>query len=331
MAFSEFDLIAAIQQRLPQADDEQLLLGMGDDGAIIQSAAGEQLVISTDTMNTGVHFFYDDNPADIGHKLVAVNLSDLAAMAASPRWCLLNLNLPTDWNAAQRSDWLYGLLDGMLPIMRQHDLQLIGGDTTSGLLSLTMTVLGTLPAGAAVTRSGAQPGDHVLVSGSTGDAAAALHLLQQGKPVADHLLRRLRRPTPQTALGIGLRGIATAMIDVSDGLLADLDHILQASALGASIDIQRVPASLQLKQSALGENEKQRCMLIGGDDYELCCAVPEVNLSAALQAAQNCAVQLTPIGQIETRPGLRCRSADGRQIKLPSTGWQHFSALPPSS
>ncbi len=324
MAFSEFDLIAAIQARLPQADDEQLLLGMGDDGAIIQLADGEQLVISTDTMNAGVHFLPDDNPADIGHKLVAVNLSDLAAMAARPRWCLLNLSLPADWNAAQRSDWLDALLDGMLPIMRQLDLQLIGGDTTSGLLSLTMTVLGTLPAGTAVTRCGAQPGDHVLVSGCTGDAAAALHLLQQGKPVADDLLRRLRRPTPHNALGIALRGIASAMIDVSDGLLADLDHILQASAVGASIELDRVPQSAQLGRAALHDDEKLHCTLSGGDDYELCCTVPEVNLSAALQAAQNCAVQLTPIGQIETRPGLRYRSADGQQVKLPSTGWQHF-------
>ena len=324
MAFSEFDLIAAIQQRLPQADDEQLLLGMGDDGAIIQPAAGEQLVISTDTMNTGVHFLPDDNPADIGHKLVAVNLSDLAAMAASPRWCLLNLSLPTDWNAAQRSDWLHALLDGMLPIMRQQNLQLIGGDTTSGLLSLTMTVLGTLPAGTAVTRSGAEPGDHVLLSGSSGDAAAALYLLQQGKPVADHLLRRLRRPTPHNALGIALRGIASAMIDVSDGLLADLDHILQASAVGASIEIDRVPPSAQLGRAALHDDEKLHCMLNGGDDYELCCCVPDNKLQAALLAAQNCAVELTAIGRIEAQPGLRCLSAEGQQVKLPAAGWQHF-------
>jgi thiamine-monophosphate kinase len=324
MAFSEFDLIAAIQQRLPQADDEQLLLGMGDDGAIIQPAAGEQLVISTDTMNTGVHFLPDDNPADIGHKLVAVNLSDLAAMAASPRWCLLNLSLPTDWNAAQRSDWLHALLDGMLPIMRQHDLQLIGGDTTSGLLSLTMTVLGTLPAGTAVTRSGAEPGDHILLSGNVGDAAAALHLLRQDKTVHDHLLRRLRRPTPHNALGIALRGIASAMIDVSDGLLADLDHILQASAVGASIELDRVPQSAQLSRAALHDDEKLHCMLNGGDDYELCCCVPDNKLQAALLAAQSCAVELTTIGRIEAQPGLRCVSADGQQVKLPAAGWQHF-------
>ena len=324
MAFSEFDLIAAIQQRLPQADDEQLLLGMGDDGAIIQPAAGEQLVISTDTMNAGVHFFPDDNPADIGHKLVAVNLSDLAAMAASPRWCLLNLSLPTDWNAAQRSDWLHALLDGMLPIMRQQNLQLIGGDTTSGLLSLTMTVLGTLPAGTAVPRAGARGGDHILLSGSSGDAAAALYLLRQDKPVADHLLRRLRRPTPHNALGIALRGIASAMIDVSDGLLADLDHILQASAVGASIELDRVPQSAQLGRAALHDDEKLHCMLSGGDDYELCCCVPDSKLQAALLAAQGCAVELTAIGRIEAQPGLRCVSADGQQVKLPAAGWQHF-------
>jgi len=324
MSFTEFEFIAAIQQRLPQSQDQQLLLGMGDDGAIIQPATGEQLVISTDTINTGVHFFHDDNPADIGHKLVAVNLSDLAAMAASPRWYLLNLSLPSDWNAAQRSDWLHALLDGMLPIMRQHDLQLIGGDTTSGLLSLTMTVLGMLPAGTAVTRSGAETGDHVLLSGCSGDAAAGLQLLQQGKPVDDHLLRRLRRPMPQIALGIALRGLASAMIDVSDGLLADLDHILQASSVGASIDIQRVPASVQLQQSALGEEEKQRCILSGGDDYELCCTVPDNKLQAALLAAQSCAVELTTIGRIEAQPGLRCLDAEGQQVKFAAAGWQHF-------
>jgi len=320
----EFDLLAAIRQRLAQTDDDQLVLGIGDDAALIQPATGEQLVISTDTMNAGVHFFPDDHPADIGHKLVAVNLSDLAAMAATPRWCLLNLSLPVDWPATQRSNCLQGLLDGMLPIMQQHHLRLIGGDTTGGAFSLGMTVLGTLPAGTAVTRAGAKPGDLVMVSGFVGDAAAALHLLRQGNVVDERLLRSLRRPVPQLELGLALRGLAAAMIDVSDGLLADLTHVLQASAVGARIHSSDVPMSPALSAAALDDDEKLRCRLNGGDDYQLCCTVPQSKLQAALQAAQNCGVALTAIGRIEAEHGLRCVGADGQAIKLPSGGWQHF-------
>jgi len=324
MTFTEFDLIAAIQQGLPQTDDAQLLLGIGDDAAIVQPAAGEQLVISTDTMNAGVHFFPVDNAADIGHKLVAVNLSDLAAMAATPSWCLLNLSLPADWSACQRSNWLQALLDGLLPIMQQHVLTLIGGDTTSGPLSLTMTAIGSVPAGSVVTRAGAAAGDHILLSGHVGDAAAALGELKRGNEVSNALLQRLRRPTPRVELGQALRGLASAMIDVSDGLLADLGHILQASAVGARMCVDDVPMSPALAAAALDNAEKLRCALSGGDDYELCCCVPDRHLAAAMQAAQHCSIKLSCIGRIEAEPGLRCIDAAGEPIKLPQGGWQHF-------
>lgn len=324
MSCNEFDLIAAIQQRLPQNRDQQLLLGIGDDAAIVQPAVGEQLVISTDTMNAGVHFLPDDHAADIGHKLAAVNLSDLAAMAATPRWCLLNLSLPADWSSGQRSNWLQAFIDGLLPIMQQHALTLIGGDTTSGPLSLTLTAIGSVPAGGAVTRAGAATGDHILLSGQVGDAAAALYGLQRGDQVSDALLHRLRRPTPRVELGQALRGLASAMIDVSDGLLADLQHILQASAVGASVCVDKVPMSTALAAAGLDDAEKRRCVLNGGDDYELCCCVPDRHLAAAKQAAQHCSMSLSCIGRIEAEPGLRCINAAGEPFKPPQGGWQHF-------
>lgn len=324
MTFTEFDLIAAIQQRLPQTRDQQLLLGIGDDAAIVQPGVGEQLVFSTDTMNAGVHFLPDDHAADIGHKLAAVNLSDLAAMAATPRWCLLNLSLPADWSSGQRSNWLQAFIDGLLPIMQQHALTLIGGDTTSGPLSLTLTAIGSVPAGGAVTRAGAATGDHILLSGQVGDAAAALYGLQRGDQVSDALLHRLRRPTPRVELGQALRGLASAMIDVSDGLLADLQHILQASAVGASVCVDKVPMSTALAAAGLDDAEKRRCVLNGGDDYELCCCVPDRHLAAAQQAAQHCSMSLSCIGRIEAEPGLRCINAAGEPFKLPQGGWQHF-------
>ncbi len=322
----EFDLIARIKQQAGAVNAPGLLLGIGDDAAIIQLPADEQMVISTDSMNVGVHFLPSDRAADIGHKIIAVNLSDLAAMAATPRWLLLNLTLPAEWSADRRADWVEELLTGMAALLHEHKLQLIGGDTSSGPLALTITALGSVPAAAAVLRSGARVGDHVLVSGSIGDAAAALQLSRQQLAVDPRLLQRLQRPLPRVQLGLRLRTLASAMIDISDGLLADLQHMLVASGVGAEIHTERLPQSSALQAAAMPADQKLACMLSGGDDYELCCCVPEQQLQLAMDAAAQFGIALTDIGSITAGTQLRCVDAQGQVLTADKQGWEHFAA-----
>lgn len=267
MAVDEFGLIAHyFSGRGASRPDVQL--GIGDDCALLQPHPGSLLAVTTDTLIAGVHFPPDDPPHAIGHKAVAVNLSDLAAMGADPAWISLAISLPS-----AQPEWLQRFAQGVDEICRYHDVALVGGDTTRGPLAITITAQGWVPEGKALKRSGARPGDGIYVSGTLGEAAAGLALVQQrlelAKAEREPLLQRLRYPTPRVALGRELRGLATAAIDISDGLVADLGHILRASAVDAEIHLELLPAvTLADPQQALD------WALAGGDDYELCFTVP---------------------------------------------------------
>jgi thiamine-monophosphate kinase len=316
---SEFDLIKRIQARIrPRADT---VLGIGDDAALLRAPEGELLVVSTDTLVAGVHFPEDTAPADLGWKALAVNLSDLAAMAATPRWCTLALTLPTADN-----DWLDAFLDGFLELAEQYDVQLVGGDTTQGPLSITVTVHGSVPEAQALRRAGARVGDEIWVTGTLGDAAGGLRQWQTKKLQSAKLRYRLDRPTPRIEAGLALRGVAHAAIDLSDGLAADLGHILTASGVGAEIDLGRLPTSTTLHQHFPLESERWRLQLAGGDDYELCFVAPIVQALAIEQALAASDVTVTAIGRVTAGRELIFRTPDGEAYSLPGSGYEHFSA-----
>ena len=299
-------------------------LGIGDDAAVVDVPPGEQLVVAVDTLVAGVHFPESATASDIGHKALAVNLSDLAAMGARPRWATLALTLPQ-----ADENWVAEFARGFFTLADRYQVELIGGDTTRGPLCVSVQILGTVPQGQALRRAGARAGDRIFVSGSLGDAGLALRLLQNGQDCAvaarDALDARLHRPDPRLALGERLRGLASAAIDISDGLLADLGHILDGSAIGATLWIERLPRSPAFQSSVTRESaEWFELPLAAGDDYELCfTAAPEQ--AAALNAlAQELILPITEIGVIETTPGLRCRYDDGREYKVARRGYEHF-------
>lgn len=314
---AEFDLIARIRARVASRAD--VVLGIGDDAALLQPPAGMQLAVSMDTLNAGVHFPPGTAPADIGWKALAVNLSDLAAMGAAPAWCTLSLSLP-DGDAG----FVDGFLDGFLALAAQHDVALVGGDTTRGPLSVCVTVQGLVEPGMALRRDGARAGDEVWVSGTLGDAAGALAQWQAGQAIDTGLRMRLDRPTPRLALGRALRGIASACIDVSDGLLADLGHVCTASGVGARIDVEALPASDALR-ACFGREQQRILQATGGDDYELCFTAPADARDAALQAAASGGVTVSCIGRIVDVPGVAACSADGNAWSAPAAGWVHFA------
>ena len=269
----EFDVIAQLRERcaLPRAD---VRVGIGDDGAVLRVPGGQQLVVAMDTLVEGVHFPRDTAAADIGWKALAVNLSDLAAMGAAPAWATLALTLP---RALPR--WLNDFAVGFARLARTHRVSLVGGDTTRGPLTVTVQAHGFVPSGAALLRAAARVGDAIYVSGTLGDAAAGLAVAQRRlvgtrKADAAWLRARLDRPTPRVALGLALRGLAHAAIDVSDGLAADLTHVLDASRVGAEIDMTRLPCSSALRRATPDAAHRARWQLAGGDDYELCFTVP---------------------------------------------------------
>ena len=316
----EFDLIERIRQRVQHAARrEDVLLGIGDDAALLRVPPGHDLVVATDALNVGVHFPHDTAAADIGWKALAVNLSDLAAMGARPAWCTLALSLP-------HSDgtWLDGFLDGFLELASTHGVALVGGDTTRGPLSVCVTVHGLVPQGAALRRDAARVGDAVWVTGALGDAAAALAQLQAGG-VADPALRaRLDRPEPRVELGLALVGVAHACIDLSDGLLQDLGHVCTASGVGAEIDVDALPASPALAARSSGDTLRgeQAC---GGDDYELCFTAPESAGDAVREAAAVTGMAVTRIGRIVAGQGVTPMLADGSAWRPPRSGYAHFS------
>ena len=312
----EFDLIARIRARASTRGD--VILGIGDDAALLQPPAGLQLVVAMDTLNSGVHFPPDTAPADIGWKSLAVNLSDLAAMGAAPAWCTLSLSLP-DANAS----FVDGFLDGFIALAQQHDVALVGGDTTRGPLSVCVTVHGFIEPGTALRRDGAKPGDEVWVSGTLGDAAAALAQWKSGGEIDAALCARLDRPTPRVALGRALRDIASACIDVSDGLLADLGHVCVASGVGAQVDVDALPASNAMR-AAFDGDARRTLQAAGGDDYELCFTAPMEAHEAILQAAGSIDVSVSRIGRVVEGSGVAAHASDGAAWSAP-LGWQHFA------
>lgn len=312
MSEGEFDLIARIRQRVTARGD--VVLGIGDDCALLAPPPGQLLAVTMDTLNAGVHFPPETAPADIGWKALAVNLSDLAAMGAAPAWCTLALTLPHA-DAA----FVDGFCDGFLALAAQHGVALVGGDTTRGPLSVSITAHGFVAAGEAPRRDGARVGDEVWVSGTLGDAAGALRQWQVGAPMAPALRARLDRPTPRMALGRALRGIASSAIDISDGLLADLAHICRASGVGAEIDVDALPASDALR-TAFDADVRRTLQATGGDDYELCFTAP-ITQRAALEALSRAlALPLARVGRVVPGTGVACAALPQRTV-----GYQHFA------
>lgn len=314
---AEFDLIARIRQRVATRDD--VALGIGDDAAVLRVPAGRELVVAMDTLNAGVHFPDETAPADIGWKALAVNLSDLAAMAAEPAWCTLSLSLPQ-----ADAGWLDAFLDGFLGLAAQHRVALVGGDTTRGPLSVCVTVHGLVEPGRALRRDGARVGDAIWVSGSLGDAAGALAQWRAGAAMDAFLRERLNRPTPRLALLPALRH-AHAGIDVSDGLLADLGHLCAASGVGAQLDLFALPASEALR-ACFDDEARVRLQATGGDDYELCFTAPEAARDAILRAAADAGVAVTAIGRVVAGDGVLALGADGVPWQSSGTGYDHFAA-----
>lgn len=320
----EFDLI----RRYFQRPVRRAALGVGDDCALLAPAPGMQLAISSDMLVEGRHFFADVNPRLLGHKALAVNLSDLAASGARPLAFTLALSLPR-----ADEDWISEFATGLLTLADAHDCELIGGDTTGGPLNICITVFGEVPAGQALLRSGARAGDEIWVSGTLGDARLALEAMLGRVQLPAELLQqtrqRLEAPTPRVALGLALRGIASSALDVSDGLLGDLGHILELSSVGATVDSRcttPLMAAAAYPHDAWQSDSKlqQQCTLAGGDDYELCFTAPAARHADVLAAGAASGTTVHRIGRIDAEPGLRVIDANGALLQNRWKSFDHF-------
>ena len=320
---NEFELIRDYFARQPvrRAD---VVVGIGDDAAVLDPPAGCQLVVSTDMLVSGVHFPESTAPAAVGYKALAVNLSDLAAMGASPAWFTLNLSLPS-----ADSGWLEGFCAGLFGLAGPFGLQLVGVDTTRGPLTVGIQIAGFVPRGQALLRSGARPGDSVYVTGWLGDAALGLMCLRQElrlpEAERDQVIQRLERPVPRVHEGEMLRGLASACIDISDGLVADLGHVLEASGAGASIELAALPLSsvYQAVRAQVGWNPA----VARGDDYELCFTLPAQRQSVLEAQAARFGCGLRRIGVIEAQPGLRLMEPSGSVYRPDRQGFDHFRGV----
>ncbi|MEJ2591790.1 MAG: thiamine-phosphate kinase [Candidatus Thiodiazotropha sp.] len=319
VALSEFDLIRRFFSHVTGAR-EDVLLGVGDDAALLAVPPGQALAVSVDTLVSGVHFLPSVAPAALGHKSLAVNLSDLAAMGAEPAWATLALTLPE-----ADASWLQAFAEGFGALAVQYGVQLVGGDTTRGPLSVTVTVHGLVPAVSALRRSGARAGDRIYVTGCLGDAALYLDALKTGcaVPGIESLRDRLERPMPRVEAGLALRGLAGGAIDISDGLLADLGHILEASGVGARFDLDRIPLSAAAT-AWLAAGGDWATLVAGGDDYELCFTADPAKAPEIEAISRSLGLAMTPIGVIETAPGLRVTAPDGSLWQPARTGFDHF-------
>ncbi len=325
MAVSEFALIDRYFRRPPR--DAAVRLGVGDDAAIVAPSPGCELALTVDMLVEGRHFLPGTDAEALGHKTLAVNLSDLAAMGARPRWALLAGALPDADEA-----WLAAFTRGLFALADRFDVTLIGGDTTRGPRALCVTAIGELPAGTAITRAGARAGDDVYVSGTLGDAMLALAAIDGRIAMADGVLaalrRRLDRPEPRVALGIALRGAASAALDVSDGLTGDLRHILEASGVGATLDLAAIPRSAALADllGGGGRETALACLLAGGDDYELCFTAPASRRDDVARAAGEAGIAVARIGSITVDAGLRVHDERGVPLRTLPAAFDHFSA-----
>jgi thiamine-monophosphate kinase len=322
---SEFDLIKHYFTRTGRADASgRTVLGIGDDCALLAPSPGMQLAVSSDMLVEGRHFFAGADPFDLGHKCLAVNLSDLAAMGAAPLGFTLALALPSA-DAA----WLDGFSRGLFALADAHGCELVGGDTTKGPLNICITIFGEIKPGLALRRDAAAPGDDIWISGTLGDARLALagYLNDMALGEADFQLaaRRMHAPTPRVALGRLLADgrLAHAALDISDGLVGDLGHILAASKVGAVLDLDALPAGPALARQSL--ELRRRFTAAGGDDYELCFTAPVANREAILAAGEQCGTPVTRVGRIEAAPGLHLVDGDGAPLQLKLHGWDHFA------
>lgn len=316
MLLREFDLIARIRARARSRAD--VVLGIGDDAALLRVPTDKLLVVATDTLNAGVHFPHETVPVDIGWKALAVNLSDLAAMGAQPAWCTLSLSLP-DSDAA----WLDTFLDGFLALADAHDVALVGGDTTRGPLSACVTVHGFVDETRVLRRDAARIGDEIWVTGTLGDAAGALAQWQAKQPIDPWLRTRLDQPTPRIAAGIALAAVAHAGIDVSDGLLADLGHVCAASSVGAEVEIDALPTSAALQ--AFDRVARRTLQATGGDDYELCFTASVDRRDAIADIARSTGIEMTRVGRIVVGSDVRALLGDGNEWTPPNAGYVHFA------
>jgi thiamine-monophosphate kinase len=323
----EFELIEILRARCATARND-VRVGIGDDAAVLAPPAGHELVAATDTLVAGVHFPSSTKAEDIGWKALAVNLSDLAAMGATPAWALLSLTLPS----ADR-EFVERFADGFAALAAQHHVALIGGDTTRGPLTITVTVLGFAPPAQALLRDTARVGDLVFISGTIGDAAAGLRCVIDASSaviasiptdVRETLRARLDRPTPRVAAGIVLRGVASACIDVSDGLLADLGHIASQSGVGIEITASALPASPALLR-AFDAPTRLALQAAGGDDYELAFTLAPSNEAATLRDLAKIGCGATRIGRVVEGAGVRLLDETGSEITLARHGWEHFA------
>lgn len=319
----EFELIRQIQQETSVAYSpgfkHGVKLGIGDDAAVLEVPEGQHLVAATDTLNAGTHFPVGTAPFDIAYKCLAVNLSDLAAMGATPRWALLSLSLPE-----ADPEWVRLFNEGFVSLAQAHNVTLVGGDTTSGTMSISLTALGFIEPGRQLTRHGAKPGDLLVVSGTIGGAAYALEELRAGKhPGERHLLDR---PIPRVSLGQALTGYASACIDISDGLLADLGHVLKASGCGARLDVEKLPYTDSL--AGIEEEVRWRYQLTGGDDYELLFTIPPRHRAQLAIWSQQLGIELSVIGEVGVEQCIRCLDKDGGEYLPQGTGFEHFRQNP---
>ncbi|WP_144391912.1 thiamine-phosphate kinase [Pleionea sediminis] len=322
MALSEFNLIERFFVRdNPQRKD--VVLGIGDDCALLNVPEGQSLAVSMDTLVEGVHFLHETAAADVAAKAMAVNLSDLAAMGAEPAWITLSLSIP-------KIDlgWLQAFSDSLHELLVHYGLQVVGGDTTRGPLSITMQVHGFVPENVALRRSGAEAGDVVCVTGTLGDASLGLqvaeHQLAAHGEYRDSLLDKFYRPQAKVAAGIALRSRATAAIDISDGLVADLGHICKASQVGAVISAEKLPISEAAKK-VTNPDRVLECALTGGEDYELCFTIKEDDVSKVRSALETVGVACYEIGRVTGKSDVRVFK-DGEQITLTKSGFDHFAA-----
>ena len=316
MSLSEFDAIEKYFAGLTPGR-RGVIRGVGDDAAVLSVDAACHLVVTTDSLVAGVHFFPNADPSDIGYKALAVNLSDMAAMAAVPRWITLALTLP---ESELKHSWLSGFARGLSELAENYGVSLVGGDLCKGPLAVTIQVIGECLKGQEISRNGAKAGDSVYVSGELGSAACALAMLKSGREnIPLGFSKRLLRPSPRVELGVSLRGIASSMIDISDGLLADLGHLLKSGQVSALINMDAIPVDGYLDDECKPA-EKWRYVLAGGDDYELCFTVPEERR----QELENISQPLYRIGEITAGQGIRCIRDDGSVHTPDNAGYSHF-------
>ncbi|MCL1887097.1 MAG: thiamine-phosphate kinase [Betaproteobacteria bacterium] len=315
---SEFDLITRFFARPTSLAN----LGIGDDCALLTPGAGMQMAISCDMLVSGTHFFADTDPQQLGHKSLAVNLSDLAAMGAKPVAFTLALSLPSS-----DEKWLQSFSEGLFALADKHHCELIGGDTTRGPLNICITVFGEVPVNDAMQRNHAKAGDDIWVSGTLGDARAALAFLKGEASLDPNMVKpaltRLQMPQPRVELGMAIRKLAHAAIDLSDGLIGDLSHILNRSQVGATLNIDALPYG-QILQNQTRDFQLQ-CILAGGDDYELCFTAPSSSRNHILDVARQTETAVTLIGAIEKTPGLRLVNAKGEAQAFSGKSFDHFA------